>query len=152
MCVGERSGIKNNSREDEIIVLRNYAKLLVYRFPPIAILGERPPLDARTPVTQRHIIFSDTFPGLVAYIWRTGNIATTASTRKKERNALGLLSWKHVCKEGQKATPNYLNVLSFDFIELIEIESPKPIIKFEMESSKLLEINSAKTVKDKIAN
>lgn len=92
MCVGERSGIKNNSREDEIIVLRNYAKLLVYRFPPIAILGARPPLDARAPVTQRHIIFSDTFPGLVGYVWRTGNIAT-ASARKKERNALGLLSW-----------------------------------------------------------
>lgn len=58
--VGERSRIKNNSREDEIIVLRNYAKLLVYRLPPIAILEARPPLDARAPVTQRYIIFSDT--------------------------------------------------------------------------------------------
>lgn len=100
MRVGERSRIKNNSREDEIIVLRNYAKLLVYRFPPIAILGARPPLDARASVTQQHIIFSDTFPGLVGYVWRTGNIATRLHRRGKRS---GMHSG-HVRTEGKKAT------------------------------------------------
>lgn len=131
MRVGERFRIKNNSREDEIIILRNYAKLLVYRFPPIAILGARPPLDARAPVTQRRIIFSDTFPGLVGYVWRTGNITTAAPARKKERNALGLLS-EHVRTMGKKATPNSPVLtqrisLSLGFIQLIEMESPEQL-------------------------
>lgn len=70
---------------------RNYAKLLVYRFPPIAILGARPPLDARAPVTQRHINFRRHLSGTpVVYVWRTGNTATAAPARKEERNILGL--------------------------------------------------------------